>query len=187
MKSAWTFRARLLTRLALLGGISVGFALGVAGCAARADTAAAVCMLPHEDSVSPAGPVIPGRPDLSGHTRIGKASFYAGSFAHRLMADGHRMNPKGDNAASRTLPLGTTAKVINLRTGQSAVVSIEDRGPYVKGRIVDLSPATARKIGITRRIGIADVKIAPISVRLPDGSMKPGAGARKPICTAYSS
>jgi rare lipoprotein A len=178
---------KVLTRLAVVGGITVGFAMGVTGCAARAGTAA-VCMLPHEENVSLLGPAIPGRPDLSGDTRVGKASFYAGSFAHRLMADGHKMNPQGDNAASRTLPLGTTAKVINLRTGQSAVISIEDRGPYVKGRIVDLSPATARKIGITRRIGIADVKVAPISVRLPDGSLKPGSGAwRKPICRAYSS
>jgi len=51
--------------------------------------------------------------------------------------------------------LGTTAKVTNLETGKSAVVTIQDRGPYVDGRIVDLSPATAQKIGITRRAGIA--------------------------------
>jgi rare lipoprotein A len=144
------------------------------------------CIIPHENVSRTA--VIPGRPDLSGTTRLGKASFYARSFAHRLMADGRRMDPQGVNAASRTLPLGTTAKVTNLQTGQSAIVTIEDRGPYVKGRIVDLSPATARKIGITRDIGVAQVKVAPISVRLPDGSVKPGSGVpRVPICSVYTS
>jgi rare lipoprotein A len=91
------------------------------------------------------------------------------------MADGIRMNPHGDNAASRTLPLGTTARVTNVKTGQSAVISIQDRGPYVNGRIVDLSPATAQKIGITRDIGVAKVKVTPILVPLPDGSTKQGA------------
>lgn len=84
------------------------------------------------------------------------------------------MKPQGNNAASKTLPLGTTAKVTNVETGQSAVVTIQDRGPYVKGRIVDLSPATAQKIGIEREDGVATVEVAPIAVPLPDGSVKPG-------------
>jgi rare lipoprotein A len=84
------------------------------------------------------------------------------------------MNPRGNNAASRTLPLGTVAKVTNVATGKSAIIEIEDRGPYIKGRIVDLSPSTARKIGITRRIGVAKVVVAPIAVPLPDGRVKLG-------------
>jgi rare lipoprotein A len=164
-----------------------GFAFGVAGCQHPSPEAALmVCSIPH-DEVLP-GNVAPGHADLSGGTRVGKASFYARSFAHRPMANGRRMNPQGDNAASRTLPLGTTAKVINVETGQSAIVSIEDRGPYVRGRILDLSPATARKIGITPRIGVAKVKVAPIAVKLPDGTLKTGSGAPKaPICRAASS
>jgi rare lipoprotein A len=79
------------------------------------------------------------------------------------------MNPQGNNAASRTLPLGTVAKVTDLATRKSAVITIEDRGPYVGGRIVDLSPATARQIGITPKAGIAEVRVTPISVPLPDG------------------
>ena len=114
------------------------------------------------------------QPDLSGRTRFGDASFYAKEFAGREMADGSKMDPLGDNAASKTLPLGTKARVTNVTTGQSAVVTIQDRGPYVKGRIVDLSPSTARKIGITRDAGIARVKVTPISVPLPNGSVKPG-------------
>jgi rare lipoprotein A len=114
------------------------------------------------------------QPDLSGRTRIGDASFYAKKFAGREMADGGKMDPHGDNAASKTLPLGTRARVTNIDTGQSAVVTIQDRGPYVKGRIVDLSPSTAEKIGITQDNGVAKVKVTPISVPLPDGSTKSG-------------
>src|SRR5688572_10608911 len=117
------------------------------------------------------------RPDLSGCERTGIASFYADMFTGRKMADGTRMDPSSANAASRTLPLGTTAKVTNLETGQSAEVTIQDRGPYVKGRIIDLSPATARQIGLDREEGIATVVVAPIEVPLPHGGVKRGAGA----------
>jgi rare lipoprotein A len=118
----------------------------------------------------------PARPrpplDLSGRPRIGKASFYAGHFTGRTMADGTRMDPQDDNAASRTLPLGTRARVTHLKTGQSAIVTIQDRGPYAKGRIIDLSPATARKIGIRRKAGVAVVRVTPLSVPMPDGRVK---------------
>jgi rare lipoprotein A len=87
------------------------------------------------------------------------------------------MNPRGSNAASRTLPLGTVAKVTDVATGKSAIVKIEDRGPYIKGRIVDLSPTTARKIGITPHIGVAKVVVAPITVPLPDGRIRHGQAA----------
>ena len=93
------------------------------------------------------------------------------------MADGTTMQPQGDNAASKTLPLGTTAKVTNLETGRSAVVTIRDRGPYIQGRIVDLSPATAKEIGIEPKNGVAKVEVAPIAVPLPDGHIKLGAAA----------
>src|SRR5262245_44534607 len=66
--------------------------------------------------------------DLSAKPRTGKASFYANFFGGRTMADGTPMRLDGDNAASRTLPLGTVARVTNLANGQSAVVTIRDRG-----------------------------------------------------------
>jgi rare lipoprotein A len=116
--------------------------------------------------------------DRSGRKQVGKASFYARRFAGRKMADGTPMKPREDNAASKTLPLGTRAKVTNLETGQSASVTIQDRGPYVRGRIVDLSPATAEEIGITRKEGVARVEVAPITVPQPDGGVKPGDGAK---------
>jgi rare lipoprotein A len=116
--------------------------------------------------------------DRSGKKRVGKASFYAPMFAGRKMADGTKMDPQDDNAASRTLPLGTTAKVTNLETGKSAFVTIQDRGPYVDGRIVDLSPSTAREIGISHRQGVARVEVAPIAVPLPNGGVKLGAAGQ---------
>jgi rare lipoprotein A len=115
--------------------------------------------------------------DHSGSKRFGKASFYARMFAGRKMADGNRMRPTGNNAASLTLPLGTTAQVTNLETGKTAVVTIQDRGPYVEGRIVDLSPATAKQIGLDHNKGVTAVEVAPITVPQPDGHIKLGDGA----------
>ena len=141
--------------------------------------AAALDQLTPPEPQSPARLAVIAHPQLdrSGKRRIGKASFYARMFAGRKMANGNKMDPQDSNAASRTLPLGTTAKVTNLKTGKSAVVKIEDRGPYVAGRIVDLSPATAREIGITPHEGVTKVEVAPITVPLADGSVKLGAAA----------
>ncbi|MGB6356250.1 MAG: septal ring lytic transglycosylase RlpA family protein [Steroidobacteraceae bacterium] len=112
--------------------------------------------------------------DRSGRARVGKASFYAHRFAGRKMADGTPMRLQGNNAASKTLPLGTTAMVTNIQTGRTAIVTIRDRGPYVKGRIVDLSPSTAHKIGLEPKQGVTKVEVAPLEVPLPGGGMKAG-------------
>jgi rare lipoprotein A len=164
--------------------------LGAAGAAALGDAAVASM----NEAPPPPGAVTPPKTartksakrisplekpsiDRSGRKRFGKASFYARMFAGRKMADGNRMRPTGNNAASLTLPLGTTAQVTNLQTGKTAVVTIQDRGPYVGGRIVDLSPATARQIGLDRRTGVTEVEVAPITVPQPDGHIKLGDGA----------
>lgn len=115
--------------------------------------------------------------DFSARERVGVASFYASQFFWKKMADGAPMDPHSNNAASRTLPLGTLARVTDVATGRSAIVKIEDRGPYVGGRIVDLSPSTARAIGLTPRIGIARVVVKPLSVPLPGGGTKLAAEA----------
>ena len=90
-------------------------------------------------------PVPVTRPDRSGRKQVGNGSFYADFFAGRKMANGEPFRLDSNNAASRTLPLGTTARVTNLENGRSAVVVIKDRGPYVAGRIVDVSPSTAEQ------------------------------------------
>ncbi len=160
--------------------VAVGAWTQLAGCSMN-DTAEA-SVAPQAAPQPAADPMPAAKPqaDRSGHSRVGVASFYAESFFGRQMADGERMDPGGDNAASRTLPLGTTAKVTNLSTGQSAVVTIQDRGPYAKGRLVDLSPATARRIGISHRQGVARVRVSPIAVPLPDGRVKLGVAANDP-------
>ena len=154
--------------------------VGVAGFTPYARAVDAVESVAHEELASsrPVTSSAKAKPDLSGRKRVGKASFYAKKFAGRKMADGSTMKQQGNNAASKTLPLGTTAKVTNLETGQSAVIKIQDRGPHIKGRIVDLSPVTAQKIGIDKEEGVAKVEVAPIAVPLPDGSVKPGAAAQ---------
>jgi rare lipoprotein A len=116
--------------------------------------------------------------DHSGRKQEGKASIYSDSFAGKPMADGNRYNPKADVAASKTLPLGTVAKVTNLETGKSTEVTVQDRGPFVSGRVVDLTPKTAAKLGLTEKEGLAPVVVAPIKVPQPDGSVKAGAGAK---------
>jgi len=115
------------------------------------------------------------RLDHSGKPQQGKASYYGKEFYGKKMADGTPMNPKANIAASRTLPLGTKAEVVN-QNGKSEVVEIRDRGPYVDGRIVDLSPKVADKLDILKQ-GVAPVEVKPIEVPQPDGSVKPGAGA----------
>ncbi len=128
----------------------------------------------------PPVPPAPGRrvaEDRSGRKQAGKASVYAPTFQGRRMANGRSFDHGGHAAASKTLPLGTVAKVTNLENGRTAVVKVEDRGPYVNGRTVDLSKATADQIGIGSREGVAPVIVAPIAVPQPDGTVKPGSGA----------
>ncbi len=83
----------------------------------------------------------------------GIASVYSGGGT----ASGERMNPSALTAAHPSLPFGTKVRVTNSHTGRSVVVRINDRGPFVKGRIIDLSPAAAKAIGVG---GIAQVSLS---------------------------
>ncbi len=114
--------------------------------------------------------------DRSGKKKKGKASYYSRRFNGKRMADGTPMKPQSNNAASRTLPLGTTARVTNLENGKSAVVEIRDRGPYVRGRTIDVTPRTAEELGFKKQ-GVAPVEVAPIEVPQVDGSVREGDGA----------
>ncbi|REE18979.1 rare lipoprotein A [Paraburkholderia sp. BL27I4N3] len=113
--------------------------------------------------------------DRSGKSRKGEASYYGREFYKKEMADGTPMNPQSNAAASKTLPLGTKARVTNLKNGNSEVVEIRDRGPYVRDRIVDLSPKTADKLGL-KKDGVVPVEVKPVEVPQADGTVKPGAG-----------
>ena len=117
-----------------------------------------------------------GSIDHSGRKQKGPASYYAHQFTDRKMADGNRFNPNSDLAASKTLPLGTTAKVTNPQNGKSATVKIEDRGPYRTGRVLDVAPKVADQLDM-QQAGVAPVVVAPITVPQSDGRVKLGAGA----------
>jgi len=89
---------------------------------------------------------------------IGIASYYAHQHDGRRTASGERYDTRSMTAAHRTLPFGTRVRVTNLNNGRHAVVRINDRGPFRKGRIIDLSYAAARKLGLIGP-GVARVRI----------------------------
>ncbi|QTM01073.1 septal ring lytic transglycosylase RlpA family protein [Mannheimia sp. ZY171111] len=93
------------------------------------------------------------------HFQTGVASYYANKFNGRRTASGETFSNAKMTAAHKTLPFGTLVEVTNLRNGRSVVVRVNDRGPYAHTRVVDLSSAAAKKIGM-HRSGIAKVKIA---------------------------
>jgi rare lipoprotein A len=93
----------------------------------------------------------------AGHGGGGLASVYSGG----QTASGEHMNSGAMTAAHRTLPFGTRVAVVNNHTGRSVVVRINDRGPFVAGRVIDLSPAAARAIGVSG--------LAPVSLRVVGG------------------
>jgi rare lipoprotein A len=83
------------------------------------------------------------------------ASFYAHG---RRTASGEKFDASDLTAAHRTLPFGTRVRVTNVATGQSVTVRVNDRGPYVRGRAIDVSSSAAQMLGITRQ-GVAKVKL----------------------------
>lgn len=96
-------------------------------------------------------------------TQAGVASYYHDRFHGRKTASGTAYNKNALSAAHKSLPLGSTVKVTDTRTGRSVVVKINDRGPYVRGRVIDLSRAAAQEIGLTEK-GLAKVKIEVLSM-----------------------
>lgn len=91
----------------------------------------------------------------------GKASWYGKPYHGRQTASGEKYNMNDMTAAHRTLPFGTKVKVTRLDNGQSVVVRINDRGPFVRGRIIDLSRESAKRIDMVND-GIADVRVETI-------------------------
>lgn len=96
------------------------------------------------------------------HTLRGMASWYGSSHHGRMTASGQRFDMRELTAAHRTLPLGARVRVTNLLNGRSIVVTITDRGPFVKDRVIDLSYAAARQIGILGP-GTAPVQLEVLS------------------------
>lgn len=93
-----------------------------------------------------------------GHKESGQASYYADKFQGRKTASGEPYKHSQKTAAHRTLPFGSQVKVTNLSNGKSVVVRINDRGPFVRGRVIDLSRSAFASIGNTRD-GLLKVRI----------------------------
>jgi len=110
--------------------------------------------------------------------KITRASWYGKSFQGKTTAGGGAFNPRRLTAAHRTINLGSTVKVTELRTGRSVVVRITDRGPFLPGRDIDLSYAAARQLGIIRR-GVARVRLELLDREPP--------APAEPVITAWSS
>ena len=91
-------------------------------------------------------------------TETGKGSYYADKFQGRSTANGEKYNQNKLTAAHRTLPFGTKVKVTNLSNGRSVNVTINDRGPFAPGRIIDVSKKAARKLGMVDT-GVASIEI----------------------------
>jgi rare lipoprotein A len=91
-------------------------------------------------------------------TEIGKGSYYHDKFTGRQTASGEIYRKNKLTAAHPSLPFGTRVKVTNLSNGRSVMVRINDRGPFGKGRVIDLSKSAARKVGLLKA-GVAKVKL----------------------------
>lgn len=107
----------------------------------------------------------PASKSKSRHTRVmtGISSFYGEEFHGKLTANGEVFDMYGLTAAHKTLPLNTIVRVTNLENGKSLILRINDRGPYVKGRILDCSYGAALKLGFVGK-GTTKVKIEVIEL-----------------------
>ena len=102
-----------------------------------------------DKSLADAKPLDDGTPDISDFKQVGRASWYGGHFVGRRTASGERYNMNAMTAAHKTLPLASYVRVTNMANHKVVVVKINDRGPYVRGRVIDLSYAAAKQLGLT--------------------------------------
>jgi rare lipoprotein A len=99
-----------------------------------------------------------GSVSIADAAQVGMASYYKSG---KRTANGERFNPMGYTAAHRSLRFGTKVRVTNLRTGRSVIVRINDRGPFIRGRIIDLAYGAAKAVGL-HRSGVAKVRMTVI-------------------------
>lgn len=139
---------RIVPRGAVLGLAMLGM-----GCASAGEA----------DPQAPVAAAAPSAVEVlpAGAPQVGIASFYARHFNGRRMANGRPFDPHSDTIAHRTLPFGTVVRVTNLQNGRSATAQVRDRGPWIRGRIVDVSPRIARELDMIRS-GLARVEVVPI-------------------------
>lgn len=114
------------------------------------------------ESLADAQPISPNAPDVSAFHQAGSASWYGLGFHGRRTASGERYDMHALTAAHRTLPLGSYVRVSIPATAKWVIVKINDRGPFARGRVIDLSYAAARMLGL-QHSGTAHVQIEGLS------------------------
>jgi rare lipoprotein A len=111
----------------------------------------------------------------------GMASYYGGRFHGRRTASGQRFNQNALTAAHRSLRFGTRVRVTNARNGHSVVVTVNDRGPYARGRVIDLSRAAAGKLGMLSA-GVAPVRLEVVGApKASGGGIMATSASERPV------
>jgi rare lipoprotein A len=137
-----------LRRAATLGALALALAAGCAHAPPPSERSRA------QQRSERAGP-------RGARAEVGIASFYANKFHGRRTASGARYDKRALTCAHRKAPFGSRLRVTDIESGRSVVVTVNDRGPFTRGRVVDLSLAAARKLRIVAR-GVARVRVEPI-------------------------
>jgi rare lipoprotein A len=137
--------------------IALAAVVATGACASRAR--------PRPDDAAGAAEAPPPR----GKIQRGKASWYGKRFQGRKTASGERFDRHAMTAAHKTLPFGTRVRVTHPKSGRSVVVRINDRGPYARGRIVDLSEEAAR------RLGMIEAGVVPVTLEVIGRGQRPAA------------
>ncbi|HEY3910765.1 MAG TPA: septal ring lytic transglycosylase RlpA family protein [Stellaceae bacterium] len=117
-----------------------------------------------------------------GAPQIGQAAWY--DLVGRQTADGERLDTVTPTAAHRSLPLGSCARVVDLDTGRAVIVRINDRGPYHRRFIIDLSPRAAEELGM-RYAGVAAVAVEPVAVAPAAAAPAANAASASTIAASY--
>jgi len=121
----------------------------------------------------------------NGFSQLGRATYYHKKFEGRRTTSGERYHARLYTAAHRKLPFGTLVKVTNQRTGKWVIVRVNDRGPFVKGRIIDLSKSAARDLDLIRhsnqKVKIETINPADLNLK----NEKPGEITEKPTDSKY--
>lgn len=117
-----------------------------------------------QGTLAAASPIRPNAPDVSNFEQRGSASWYGRDFHGRRTASGERFDMNALTAAHRTLPLASYVRVTNVKNKKSVIVRINDRGPFHRGRIIDLSKAAAKVLGM-QHSGTTRVDIQGLSAQ----------------------
>jgi hypothetical protein len=169
--------ARPRTKILIVVAVALAF-VGLAGCSAQ--NPAPDFAYPTSQHSGSLGPYRQSaNPAIAPHVVV--ASWYGPGFEGHPTSTGERYHEYGMTAASKTLPLGTRLRVTNPANGRSVEVRINDRGPYVRGRSIDLSKGAAQRLGMTRS------GVAPVVIASPDGAPTPVSYSRPRgvVATAY--